>query len=351
MLAVKRNQTVTTPKLPCTTRDGEPISVAISGSPAHGQATLTSDGALRFVPERNYVGGDTLSLTFDSAGRTTTIAVPVVITAQAKTKILSGPPASSTSHTATFTLYAEGGATLICALSDSVHETPRPCSGTTSYSDVPTGEHTLTVTAKDAQNRTSSDTYAFTVTDAASGGGGGNSGGGGGGGSASSSSSASTGAAATPGTSSTDRGPNSAPAPNPTVAPTSGPATQPPAAPAGSSRGALAAGLAGAPKGATLLKRGGVSLSFRAPGAGTLRVRWYVSVRRANGHGARQVLVAGGSSKATAIGVDVPVTVTPTAAGRRLLASASGPGKVRAVATFTPTSGATIVVTRRLTLG
>jgi hypothetical protein len=333
MLAVKRNQTVTTPKLVCSTSDGAPISVAINGSPAHGQGTLTSDGALRFVPERNYVGGDTLSLTFDSAGRTTTIAVPVAITAQAKTKILSGPPASSTSHTATFTLYAEGGATLTCALSDSVHATPQPCSGTTSYSDVPTGEHTLTVTAKDAQNRTSSDTYAFTVTDAASGGGGGNSGGGGGGGSASSSSSASTGAA------------------NPTVAPTSGPATQPPAAPAGSSRVALAAGLAGAPKRATLLKRGSVSLSFRAPGAGTLRVRWYVSVRRANGHGARQVLVASGSSKAMAIGVDVPVTVTPSATGRRLLASASGPGKVRAVATFAPTIGTTIIVTRRLTLG
>lgn len=189
------------------TSDGAPISVAISGSPAHGQATLASDGALRFVPERSYVGGDTLSLTFDSAGRTTTIAVPVAITAQAKTKILSGPPASSTSHTATFTLYAEGGATLTCALSDSVHATR------------------------------------------------------------------------------------------------------------------------------------------------TLRVRWYVSVRRANGHGARQVLVASGSSKAMAIGVEVPVTVTPTAAGRRLLASASGPGKVRAVATFTPTSGATIVVTRRLTFG
>jgi uncharacterized membrane protein YgcG len=349
MLMVKRNQTVTIPELKCSAIDGAPITATLTGSPAHGTATLTGAGALQFVPERNYVGGDTLSLHLESAGRSTTLAIPVVITPQAKTRILAGPAASSTSHAPSFTLYAEGSATLTCALSGSSQATPAPCSGTQSYSGVSTGDHTLTVTATDAQNRTSADTYVFTVTDPSTGGGnGGGSGGGGGGGGSSSGSSAATGASTTP---TADSGAGSAPAPTPAASTTPTPATPtPPAAKTPSPRVALAQGLTGSPKRTTVLKRG-ASLSFTAPAAGTLGVRWYVTVPGRKGHGSRLVLIATGSRKATAAGVDVSVTLTLTTAGRRLLAAATGPVKVRAVATFTPRSGAKTVVTRTLTLG
>jgi hypothetical protein len=344
-LGIRRNTTLTTPPLECPTMDGAPASVAIETGPTHGQATLTPEGALRFVPAPNYVGGDGLTLRVTSAGRTMTIPVTVAITSRAKTKILTGPPATSTDAAPAFTLYAEPGVTLTCALSSSAAPTPTPCAGTKIYAAVPAGDHVLTVTATDAQSRTTADTYVFTITDPSSGGGttGGGSGGGG-----SSSGGTSSGSAAGTGTGASDG--SAAPTDTAPVSPSAptAPSTTPSVAKAPSSRAALAAGLAGSPKRAAVLRRG-VALTFAAPAAGRISVRWYATVR--SGHRTRQVLIGSGSRVATTPADGVIVTVALTAAGRHLLKAATDSLKVRAVATFTPKGGAPVVVTRTLTLG
>ncbi len=346
LLSATRNETLTTAPIECDP-GADPVSLSVAQGPAHGQATLLPSGALRYVPDRNYTGADTITMRAVSGARTRDYVLLVAVTSTAKTKILSGPPQTSTSRAQSFELYTEPGVSLTCALSDSAHAAPAPCSGTVSYADTPPGEHVLTVTATDAQGRSSTDTYAFTVTDPVppvTPGGGGGSGGG---------SSSAKPADATPAVSEAPTPGGGNPAPGSSVASVDGP--QPVAdadSPGPDVATVLAATLARSPTLTQLRRRGGYPLRFEAPRSGRFVVDWYVVARPSRNERVRRVLVAHGARTADA-GDRVVLRLRLTVAGRRLLNRSTRRTSVRATSTFAPPGGKpisrsrTIRVTRR----
>jgi hypothetical protein len=86
------------------------------------------------------------------------------------------------------------------------------------------------------------------------------------------------------------------------------------------------------------LKAGRYSMAFTAPGAGTLKVAWYL----------KKKLIAGGRATAKQAGAG-HVTLELTAAGRRQLARARRL-KLPARATITPSGGAAVTATRTFSL-
>lgn len=117
---------------------------------------------------------------------------------------------------------------------------------------------------------------------------------------------------------------------------------------AGPSPSAVTAALAAllSPKGSaptilSLLKTGGYSLSFNAPGAGVLTVQWTTVSAQASRHvthKAKKVVVASGSQTFSAAGIST-VKLRLTAAGRKLLKK-NQTLRVIDQATFTPNVGA-----------
>ena len=86
----------------------------------------------------------------------------------------------------------------------------------------------------------------------------------------------------------------------------------------------------------TMLKAGGYSLSFNAPGAGVLKVQW--TTRAHGGHQAKPVVIASGSQTFGAAGRGT-VKLRLTTTGRELLKKNQAL-RVTDQATFTPSSGA-----------
>jgi len=336
LLAVTRNVALTTPHAPCFTLLGTTASASISSAPSHGTASITPAGALTYTPDRNYIGPDTLTLHSVAGTATLDTVVVISVTSNAKTTILSGPPATSGDTAPSFSLYGETGVTLTCALSNSSASTPEPCAGTKTYTGTPAGDHVLTVTATDDKGRTSTDTYAFTITEAASPAGGG---GGGGGGGAAAGGSGGGSAPAAKGTPDAGQGggvtePSPAPAGPQSASAGSATAGQPAAAPPDP----LGSLVAPRPKLRTLLKAGRITLPFTAPAPGRISVRWTVIDPNArNG----RVLVAGGRARAPRAG-DATVTVRLTPAGRALLRHKSRAVRISASATFRPDGAAAI---------
>lgn len=330
LLGVTRNVSLTTQGAVCFSHTG-PAATSITDAPSHGTATITPTGQLRYTPDRNYIGPDTLTLHATAGSATHDTPVVVSVTSKAKVTILSGPPSTSTATTQTFSLYGEAGVTLTCALSNSGASTPQPCAGTKTYTGTPAGDHVLTVTATDGQGRTSTDTYAFTVTEAAppAGGGGGAPAGGSGGSSA----------PATKGVPDTGQGAGvTEPSPPPAVPQpaSAGSATAEPTAAA--PRDPLGWLVAPRPKLRTLLKAGRITLPFTAPAPGRISVRWTVVDPSAR-HG--RVLVATGRARAPHAG-DATVTVRLTRTGRALLRHKRRAVRISASATFRPDGAAAI---------
>lgn len=60
--------------------DGDPLTVALSGGPAHGNVSLNADGSFAYNPAGGYSGGDSFSYTItDSTGATATTTVNLTI--------------------------------------------------------------------------------------------------------------------------------------------------------------------------------------------------------------------------------------------------------------------------------
>jgi hypothetical protein len=328
MLQVTRNVTVTTKPIVCTNGPGTPATISITTGPDHGTASLTQTGGLQYTPDRNYTGPDMLAFHAAMGSATKDVVVVVSVTSNAKTKILTGPPASSDATAQTFTLYGEPGVTLTCALSNSAASTPTPCANSKTYTGTPAGDHVLTVTATDAQGRTSGDSYAFTVTGPPA-----PPSGGGGGGSAPSGA----GSTAAP---STTAAPHAAadPAPGPTA---DTPTTTPPAV---TPDGALQALLGKRPSLGSQRHSGRVALRFDAPTAGQLTLRWTAV------DGKRRVTLVTATTRVTRPGM-TRITVRLTAAGRALLQHRAHRSlRVRASASFRPVGGARTVRTGAFTL-
>jgi hypothetical protein len=352
MLQVTRNVTVTTKPIVCTNGPGAPATISITTGPDHGTASLTQTGALQYTPDRNYTGPDTLAFHAAMGSATKDVVVVISVTSNARTKILTGPPASSDATAQTFTLYGEPGVSLTCTLSNSAASTPTPCANSKTYTGTPAGDHVLTVTATDAQGHTSSDTYAFTVTGPPAPPSGGVGGGGGGGGSVlSGGGSAPSGGGSGPSGAGSTTAPSTTAAPQPAAdpapAPTADtPTTTPPVTtpPAVTPDGALRA-LLGTPRSlGSLRHRGRVTLRFDAPSAGRLTLRWTAV------DGKRHVTLVTATTRVRRPGM-TRITVRLTAAGRALLQHrAHGSLRVRASARFRPVGGVTTVRTGAFTL-
>jgi hypothetical protein len=101
-----------------------------------------------------------------------------------------------------------------------------------------------------------------------------------------------------------------------------------------------------------LLKHRGYTLTFDAPGAGHLSIRWYLVPKGAHltaaSHKPKPVLVAGVSVSITRTG-KVKITVKLTAKGRTLLSEGGRP-KLSAKGTFTPVGGSATTVIRSITV-
>jgi hypothetical protein len=88
---------------------------------------------------------------------------------------------------------------------------------------------------------------------------------------------------------------------------------------------------------AGLLKAGGYSLAFIAPGSGVLSIQWDSAATEARGRRVKPVILATGSESFSAAG-SAMIRLRLTSAGRRLLRK-GGTLRLTETATFTPTSG------------
>ena len=137
--------------------DGDTLSFAVVGNPAHGTVTITnvSTGAFTYMPATNYTGSDSFTFTAtDSVGNvsnTATESVTVNSTAVNPPTANNGSVTASENTAVNGTLSATGTGTLSFAV------VANPSHGTVTITNATTGAFTYTP----ASNYTGSDSFTF----------------------------------------------------------------------------------------------------------------------------------------------------------------------------------------------
>ncbi len=99
-VGVDRNETVAedgvlTSSVSATDVNGDALSYALDGAPAHGSVTVNPDGTYTYTPTANYNGNDSFTVTVsDGKGGTDTITVNITVT-----PVNDAPTAANQSHT------------------------------------------------------------------------------------------------------------------------------------------------------------------------------------------------------------------------------------------------------------
>ncbi len=94
---------------------GTPLATASKASgPAHGVATVNSDGSFTYTPTTNYVGGDSFTYTLTSSAGTSTATVRLTVTAASVTALtLTAPAGGASGNSGTSAMpVVKGGDTL-----------------------------------------------------------------------------------------------------------------------------------------------------------------------------------------------------------------------------------------------
>ena len=94
---------------------------------------------------------------------------------------------------------------------------------------------------------------------------------------------------------------------------------------------------------AEITKSGGATLTFTAPSAGTVTIKWYATVK------GKKVLI-GSTTKTLGAGGMAKVKVKLDAAGKKLLKGSKGSVKITQSGSFTPTGGKQSTSSKKLNL-
>ena len=94
---------------------------------------------------------------------------------------------------------------------------------------------------------------------------------------------------------------------------------------------------------AAIMKSGGATLTFKAPSAGTVTIKWYATVD------GKKVLI-GSATKTVGSGGSAKVKVKLDPAGKKLLKGSKGTVKITQSGGFTPKGGKQSTSTKKLSL-
>jgi VCBS repeat-containing protein len=151
--------------------DGDPLTYALTGGPAHGEVTVNPDGTYTYTPDPDFHGTDTFTVTVsDDQGGTVDVVIPVTVTPVNDAPTASAPPLTTpenTPATGAFTANDVDGDTLTYTLSTPPAHgvlTLNP-DGTYSYAPDPdyNGSDSFTVTVADGNGGTVDVTVPVTV--------------------------------------------------------------------------------------------------------------------------------------------------------------------------------------------
>ena len=162
--------------------DGDPLTI-ISASAVSGTVIINANGTITYTPNANFNGSDTITYTIsDGEGGTSTATIPVTVVAvnDAPVRVGTLPPQANVDAASGINVATAGGftdvdnATLTYSAVGlpaglSINATTGVITGTIdrSASQVNGGNYSVTVTARDAGGLSTTQTFAWTVTNPA----------------------------------------------------------------------------------------------------------------------------------------------------------------------------------------